>query len=53
MEYLNPYSKTVRAISQKAHEDGVKKRKEALDAKRGISKSLSKDQKKTLSALKK
>jgi hypothetical protein len=53
MEFLNPYSKVVRESEKKAHEEGAKKRKAALDAKRGISKSLSKDQKANLKKLKK
>jgi len=53
MEYLNPYSKTVRDMEKKAHEDGKKKRQAALDAKRGISKSLTKEQKAAKKALKK
>jgi len=53
MEYLNPYSKTVRDMEKKAHEDGHKKRQAALDAKRGISKSLTKEQKVAKKALKK
>jgi len=53
MTYLNPHSKTVREMDKKAHEDGRKKRQAALDAKRGISKSLTKDQKAQLKALKK
>jgi len=53
MEFLNPHSKTVREMAKKAHEDGRKKRQAALDAKRGLSKSLSKDQKAQVKALKK
>jgi len=53
MEFLNPYSKTVRDMDKKAHEDGQKRRKAAIDAKRGISKSLTADQKKAKKALKK
>jgi len=53
MEYLNPHSKVVRDMDKKAHEDGAKRRKAALDAKRGISKSLTKEQKTAKHALKK
>jgi len=53
MAYLNPHAKTVKEMAKKAHEDGRKKRQAALDAKRGISKSLSKEQKTQAKALKK
>jgi len=53
MAYLNPYSKTVREMDKKAHEAGRKKRQEALDAKRGLSKSKTKEQKAQHKALKK
>jgi len=52
MEFLNPYSKTVRDMDKKAHEDGKKKRQAALDAKRGLSKSLTKEQKAAKKTLK-
>lgn len=40
-------------MAKKAHDEGRKKRQAALDAKRGISKSLSKEQKAALKGLKK
>jgi len=45
MEFLNPYAKTAHAMNKKAYDDGKKRRQEALNAKRGISKSLTKEQK--------
>jgi len=44
MNFLNPYAKTVKDMAIKAHEEGKKRRKAALDAKRGISKSLTKEE---------
>jgi len=45
MAFLNPYSTVVTEMAKKAHESGRKKTLEALAAKRGFSKSMSKDQK--------
>jgi len=53
MDHLNPHAKTVREMAKKAHEEGQKRRKAALDAKRGISKSLTKEQKDTKKTLRK
>lgn len=53
MTFLNPYSKTVTEMAKQAHEAGRKKALEALNAKRGISKSLTKDQKTDLKKRKK
>jgi len=53
MEFLNPYSKTVRDMDKKAHDDGKKKREANLNAKRGISKQLSKEEKAAHKTLKK
>jgi len=53
MEFLNPYAKTAHAMNKKAYDDGKKKRQDALNAKRGISKSLTKEQKKAVQGLKK
>jgi len=50
---LNPYAKTVKDMAKKAHEDGRKKRALALNEKRGISKSKSKEQKTETKRLKK
>jgi len=45
MAFLNPHQKTLHEMSKKAHEEGAKRTKAALEAKRGISKSLTKEQK--------
>jgi len=50
---LNPYNETVARMAKQQTEQNAKKRQEALAAKRGISKSLSKDQKVALKARKK
>jgi large subunit ribosomal protein L4e len=53
MIHLNPYAKTVKDMEKKAHDEGQKRRKAALDTKRGISKSLTKEQKDTKKKLRK
>jgi len=45
MAFLNPHTKNLHEMSKKAHEEGAKRTKTALETKRGISKSLTKEQK--------
>lgn len=45
LKSLNPNAILVKQAAKKANEEGKKKREEALNAKRGISKSLTKEQK--------
>jgi large subunit ribosomal protein L4e len=51
--FINPYSKVVSQMAKQANEAGRKKRQDALNAKRGISKSLTKEQKTEQRILKK
>jgi len=53
MQFLNPHAKTLFEMSKKAHEEGAKRTKVALEAKRGISKSQTKEQKAAKKANKK
>jgi len=48
MDRLNPNASVVRETARKANEANRKKRQDALAAKRGVSKSLSKEQKANL-----
>jgi large subunit ribosomal protein L4e len=50
---LNPYAGTIARMAKEQTDNNAKKRKEALAAKRGISKSLTKEQKTALKARKK
>jgi large subunit ribosomal protein L4e len=53
MEHLNPYGNVLKRMQRESQDQNRKKRQEALAAKRGISKSLTKEQKTALKARKK
>jgi len=53
LEELNPYGNVLRRMERESQEHNRKKRQEALAAKRGISKSLTKEQKTDLKSRKK